>query len=118
MDRRDELKQQYKHVEVQAGVFQIRNLRNGKIFLKATLNLTTINGQLFQLNANSHRNTLLQQEWNTFGQDAFVVEILETLSQQELTSLRAKDILRHLEEKWLNTLSPYGEHGYHRPPAA
>ena len=113
MNRRQELQQEYKETAVQAGIFQIRNLSNGKVFLKSSPNLKTMSGQRFQLESNAHRNKVLQQEWNNFGKDAFVFEILETLSQEELSSLLAKDRLRQLEEKWINQLQPFGERGYH-----
>jgi len=112
MDRR-ELKQQYKETEVLAGVFQIRNRQNGKIYLCSNMNLKVMNRQQFQLELHSHPNKQLQHEWISDGKEAFVFEILETLSKEDRESLRAKDLLQKLEEKWLNQLQPFGERGYH-----
>jgi hypothetical protein len=113
-----ELKQLYKDTKITAGIFQIKNLKNQKVFLKSSTNLKTMNGQQFQLENNSHINKLLQQEYNTLGKESFVFEVLEVLKQKEGDYLDTKDALRKLEEKWLNQLQPFGDRGYHQPNTA
>jgi len=44
MDRKKELKLKYKETKPQAGVYQIKNTRNQKIFVGSTMNLKTLNG--------------------------------------------------------------------------
>ena len=44
MDRKKELKQQFKEASVEAGVYQILNTVNNKVLVGSTLNLKTING--------------------------------------------------------------------------
>jgi len=42
MDRKKELKRLYKEIEIEAGIYQIRNTKNGKILIESTPNLKTI----------------------------------------------------------------------------
>ncbi|MGJ7921218.1 GIY-YIG nuclease family protein [Neobacillus sp. LXY-4] len=118
MDRKKELKQQYKETKIEAGVYQIKNTRNGKIYLGSTKNFKTLNGKKFMLETGGERNQQLQKEWNEFGKDAFIIEILEVLEQKETGYFDLKRELEKLEEKWMNTLQPYGERGYHNPKRA
>jgi hypothetical protein len=114
MERKEELKQLYKESKTQAGVYQIKNTKNQKIFIGSTMNLKTLNGKRFELKMGSHKNKLLQNEWNEYGEDAFVFEVLEVLEKKETGYFDAKDELAKLEAKWLEKLQPYGERGYNR----
>jgi len=66
------------------------------------------------LNAGTNTNKTLQKEWNEYGEDAFVFEVLEILKEKKDGYFNAKDELKKLEEKWLDRLQPYGEKGYNR----
>jgi len=112
MDRKQELKRQYKETKFEAGVYQIKNTKNEKIFLESTMNLKTINGKRFTLDMGSYQNKLLQNEWTEFGAETFVFEVLEILEIPEEGYFDAKDALKKLKEKWLDKLQPYGERGY------
>lgn len=113
MDRKRELKLQYQEIEIIAGVYQIKNNMNGKLFVESTRNLKTINGVKFTLNNNTHMNKDLQLEWNEFGKDAFSIEILEALKKDESDPyFNEKEALKEMEQKWLDQLKPYGENGY------
>jgi hypothetical protein len=112
MDRKKELKQQYKEMDISAGVFQIRNIKNQKIYIASSANLNAMNGQRFQLEAGLHRNKMLQQEWQEFGAEAFVFEVLEVLEKKEDGYFDIKDALKKLEAEWVERLQPFGERGY------
>ncbi|WP_240675946.1 GIY-YIG nuclease family protein [Ammoniphilus sp. CFH 90114] len=114
MDRKKELKQQYKEREQQAGVYQIKNTKNQKVLVDSAVNLKTMNGKLLQLRVGSHMNRALQEEWKQFGEDSFVFEVLEILKKKEEGYFDIKDELKKLEERWLDHLQPYGERGYNR----
>ncbi|WP_134703223.1 GIY-YIG nuclease family protein [Ammoniphilus sp. YIM 78166] len=114
MDRKKELKLQYRETETEAGVYQIKNTRNQKILIDSTTNFKTMNGKLLQLRLGSHLNRSLQEEWKQFGEEAFVFEVLEVLKKKEEGYFDAKDELKKLEQKWLDELQPYGERGYNR----
>ncbi|CAJ1004034.1 MULTISPECIES: GIY-YIG nuclease family protein [Bacillales] len=113
MDRRAELKQLYKEMKTEAGVYRITNRQNGKVFIGSTMNLKTINGTQFQLNYGSHKNSKLQQEWNEYGKDAFDIEVVERLEVKQDKYQETKDKLKKLEETWMEKLQPFGERGYH-----
>ncbi|USB33583.1 DUF2087 domain-containing protein [Paenibacillus sp. YPG26] len=112
VDRRQELKLMAKEVKTQAGVFQIRNTKNGKLYVDSTPNLKTINGQEFSLEMGSHMCKSLQQEWSEMGKENFVIEVLETVKEKEGVQLDIKDTLKKLKEKWLKELQPFGDRGY------
>lgn len=112
MDRKKELKQLYKETPIEAGVYQITNTKNQKIFIGSTKNLKTLNGVKFQFETNSHKNKELQKEWNSFGKDAFIIEVLEILKKKDDPYFNEKEELGELEEKWLEQIQPYEERGY------
>lgn len=115
MDRKAELKQQYKEMKTEAGVYQIKNLVNGKVYIDSTRNLKTINGKKVQLKFGSFfNNKALQEEWNQYGEEAFAFEVLEVLKEKDDPYFDIKKELSKLEEKWLETLQPYDERGYNR----
>lgn len=80
MDRKKELKEQYKQMKTEMGIFIVQNKINNKYLLVPTQNLKSmINRVRFQLNSKGHPNRELQMEWNEFGEDNFEFIILETL---------------------------------------
>lgn len=117
MDRKTQLKQQYKETKPEAAVYRIVNTVNQKCFVASTPNTKTLNGKLFQLKMGSHYNRELQADWKKYGEDAFRFEILEILKPKETGYFDAAYELEKLEEKWLEKLQPYGEHGYNKPRA-
>lgn len=112
LDRKQELKLMAKEIKTEAGVFQIRNKQNGKIFVDSTPNLKSINGQEFSLEMGSHMCKKLQQEWSEMGKENFVIEVLETVKQKEGVHLDMKDALKKMKEKWIEELQPFGDKGY------
>jgi hypothetical protein len=80
LDRKKELKQQYKEMKPDMGIMIVRSKVSNKCFLQATPNLRgTINGTKFKLNAGAHPNRELQKDWNELGEDSFSIEILAQL---------------------------------------
>lgn len=112
MERKRELKQQFKEMKIEAGVYEIKNTINQKIFIGSTRNFKTLNGRKFELEAGSSTNKALQKEWNEFGKEAFQFMILEQLKKPETGFFDEKRALQKLEEKWLAEKQPYGEKGY------
>jgi len=108
-----DIKREYKERPKAAGVFQVKNTANGKILLGSSLNLHgPLNAHRFMLTIGSHRNKILQKEWNEFGEDKFVFEILETVKVKDDPDFDIKDELTLLEQIWLEKLQPFGERGY------
>jgi len=116
VNRRAELKQMYKEIKIIAGVYQIRNKVNGKVFVAGTPNLKTINGKRFELQLGTSYNKTLQQEWNEFGEDAFEFEILEQIEPKPCVFFDMKDAVNKREEHWIRKLEPFGDKGYNPPP--
>ena len=85
MDRKKELKEEYKNYRPEMGLFVIRHIETGKAILEATNNIKgKINSDVFQLNMETFmRNRDLNKDWKRFGKDAFEVVILEKLEYDE-----------------------------------
>lgn len=116
MNRKEErakLLQQYKEIPIEAGVYMIKNTVNGKFLVDKTPNLKSLNGRTSTLHTGSDKNKALQKEWNEFGPDAFVMEVLEILKPSDNPFVVQKDELKKLAEKWIEKLQPFGERGYH-----
>jgi hypothetical protein len=64
------------------------------------------------LSIGSHRNAALQKDWNEYGQDKFVFEILEVVKVKEDPNFNLGDELTLLEQIWLESLRPFGDRGY------
>jgi group I intron endonuclease len=113
MKSKKDLTREYKERQKPAGVFQIKNTVNGKVLLGSSLNLEgPLNAHKFMLTVGSHRNKALQQEWNEYGTDKFVFEILEVVQVRDDSNFNLKDELTLLEQIWLEELQPFGERGY------
>ena len=113
MKSKQDIKREYKERSKAAGVFQVRNTANGKILLGSSLNLEgPLNGHRFMLSIGRHRNEELQKEWNEYGPDHFVFEILEVVKGKDDPNFNLDDELTLLEEIWLERLQPFGERGY------
>jgi hypothetical protein len=117
-ERRAALKQQAREARPEAGVYQIRNLRTGKVLVESTLNLKTLNGRRMELARGAHRNARLQADVVALGADAFAFEILEVLAEPEEGFAYRRDALKRLEAAWLERVRPYGDRGYNDAPRA
>lgn len=81
MDRKKELKLQYKQMKPQMGIFIIRSKVNNKCYLQATQDLRGVmNGAKVRLMGNMHPYKELQMEWTEYGPENFAIEILENLT--------------------------------------
>lgn len=113
MKSKKEINREYLERPKPAGVFQVKNTVNGKLLLGSSLNLEgALNGHKFTLKIGSHRNKGLQNDWNEYGAESFVFEILETVQVREDPNYNLGDELTLLEMIWLEKLQPFGEKGY------
>ncbi|MFZ2960993.1 MAG: metalloregulator ArsR/SmtB family transcription factor [Candidatus Ozemobacteraceae bacterium] len=113
MDTRKELKRKYLDNPPSIGVFQIKNIKNGKLFLAGSMNLQgAFNKHRFQLEMGSHRHRDLQEDWKRFGPESFVFEILDTLKPGSSGIQPSKDDLARAEKQWLEKIRPFGDRGY------
>jgi|APSaa5957512622_1039677.scaffolds.fasta_scaffold48956_2 group I intron endonuclease len=83
----------------QAGIYQIRNLVNGKIYIGSSVNISHRWSQhRCGLQKNCHHNKHLQNSWNTHGIKNFIFEIIEKLEYD--------DNLIMIEQMYLDSLKP------------
>ena len=120
MDRKKELKEEYKNYRPEMGLFVIRHIETGKAFLEATNNIKgKINSDVFQLNMETFmRNRDLNKDWKRFGKDAFEVVVLEKLEYDE-DDQGGKDYSDELEMlygEWQRKLRSEGTELYWNDP--
>jgi hypothetical protein len=114
MDSRKDLIRKYKQTPLPMGIYQIKNLSNGKIFIGTARNLPgRLNSCKFQLANGSHMNRELQEDYSQLGEAGFSFEILDRLEPKDDPLWDCDGDLKTLEELWLDRLGPYGEKGYH-----
>lgn len=115
MKSRKELKQAYAQMKHPIGVYQVKNLTNGMLFIGSSPNLPAMWNRLrMQLKSGTHTNKSLQEDWDQFGEDHFLFEILEKVQQDEDRDY-SRD-LTALENLYLESLQPFAPRGYNRPP--
>jgi hypothetical protein len=115
MDKK-EIRERYKRTPPDMGVYLVKNLANGKIYIGRAMDLQgKLNSERFQLRNDLHRNKELQQDFNTLGMDHFAFEVLDRLAVKEAPGYDYSDDLRTLEALWLEKLQPYAAGGYQRP---
>lgn len=110
---RKDIVREYKERRPTAGVFMVKNTVNGRLLLGSTRNIDgPLNKHRFMLQIGSHRNRRMQADWNSFGADAFVFEVLETVAPSDAPGFDMDDELTLLEEIWIEKLDPFTGDGY------
>ncbi len=109
MKTRKDIKEEYKQIKFQMGVFQIRNISNNKIYIDNSIDiLSTWNRHKFELKLGNHKNQELQNDWNEKGEDNFVFEILMELKlddKKEVNYAKELKLLQHNQIGYIDTLS-------------
>ncbi len=117
MDRRSQLKLEYKNKPKNMGVYQIRNQVTGKAYVGSSLNLDgTLNRYQMEIKYGWrwNDNRKLTSDMQEYGPDHFVFEVLDRLKPNEDPLYDYKEDLQTLEELWLEKLQPYDERGYNK----
>ena len=92
-----------------SGIYQIRNLVNGKVYVGSAVNLRArMQSHFGELKNNKHNNRHLQRAYDKYGLDKFVFEVLEYVE---------KDMLLEREQYYIDTLNVVNE-GYNICPIA
>jgi hypothetical protein len=111
MDKKKELKEQYKNMKKDMGIFSIKNDSLKKVFIEGTNDLKgTMNGSLFKLDMNSHPNKELQKIWLEIGKDNFIVEIEDMVPHND--EFNDQMYKEELEIKKLIITEKYENEGY------
>jgi hypothetical protein len=108
--RRRELRAHYENTRPEAGVYLIRNSRNGRALLGSTPNLASLRNKLAFARETDSPGALdlrLRGDIREFGIDAFSIEVLDVLdTTPEMTSAEVRDDLTTLEKLWREKLDP------------
>lgn len=80
MKTRKELQNEFKLMKPRAGILQIINRLENKVFLQISSDLDkAFNADIFKLNAGMHSNKDLQNDWNNLSSESFEFKILDDL---------------------------------------
>lgn len=81
----------------EAGVYQIKNLANGKVYVGSTVKLRRrIKDHLRELSGERHHSPYLQRSWKKYGPENFVVSVLEIVEGA------TKETLIPREQHWID----------------
>jgi hypothetical protein len=118
MDRKKELKLQYKQMKPPMGVFIIRSKFSNKCYIEATTDFRArFNSVKVKLAGNFHPNRELQKAWNEHGEAGFRFEILENLEyDKDETKTDYKDDLALLQMIWEEKVVQEGLELYKKRP--
>jgi len=94
----------YKERKVEAGIYAIRCLPSGRIWVGGAPDLSTIqNRHWFILRQGGHTHRPLQEAWATHGSEAFTFEIVERLDEEEIGYVRDR-LLKEGLARWVEQL--------------
>jgi len=114
MDRR-EIKRQYKQKPPDQGIFQVKNMANGKIYIGRAMDLNgKLNSEKFQLLNKMHMNKELQKDFSELGVERFSFSVLDRLQPKASLDQDYGQELKELEDMWLDKLQPYAGKGYNK----
>jgi hypothetical protein len=103
--RRRTLVDAYKERRPRRGVYAIRCLPTGELWVSASRNLEAQQTQAwFTLRQGSYMNRALQASWTTHGEDAFSFEILAELPDDDASAYAVAADLKALETSWRKRL--------------
>jgi hypothetical protein len=114
MDRKKELKMQFKQMKPEMGIMIVRAKSGNKYFLQGTQNLKGfINRTKFQLDSGGHPNRELQKCWQELGEKNFTIEVLEELEyEKDESKTDYSEDLALLEMVWQEKLAEQGLEPY------
>jgi len=99
MKSRKELKEEFKQKKPVAGIFQVKNIKNGMVLIEESLNVNSKwNRYRTELRFGSHRNKKLQKEWNEIGEENFIFSILSELEIKEDDNFNLNDEVKLLRQ--------------------
>ncbi len=98
MKTKKELKDQYKQMEFPMGVFQVKCTVNEKVLVDNSVDMESRwNRHRMELKFGNHKNKDLQNDWNNYGEDKFVVEVLSVLKKSEEENVNYNKELKTLQ---------------------
>jgi hypothetical protein len=109
MKTRSELREEVRKHRPPMGAFVVRNLRSGRFQVHVALDLRAgMNRLRAELRFSSHRNRELQEDWRTFGPEAFEIRALDELKPRDAPGWTPDADLKELESMWRERLAGEG----------
>lgn len=106
MKTKKELKEEYKQMKIPMGVFQIKNIKNNKVLIDHSIDMESKwNRHKMELKFGNHRNRSLQKEWNEYGEENFVFEVLSELKSKEEENMNYNKELKTLQNLVIEELN-------------
>jgi group I intron endonuclease len=73
------------YLQGKPGIYKITNTVNNKIYIGCASNIRTrVNGHLYDLRRNMHKNSYLQKSWNKYGENMFIFKTHELCDIKDL----------------------------------
>lgn len=110
-ERKKELREQYKLMKPDMGIFAVICKTNSKHYLETTQNLKgAMNSTKFKLNAGMHPKRDLQKDWSEFGSDEFEIKVIEEIEYDDENESKVdyEDDLALLKMIWVERLTGEG----------
>lgn len=100
-DRRKELARAFREKKKSRGIFQLRCISSGQVWVDASPTLDTVKNRLWHfLGFGQHHNAKLQAAWNAAGgADAFEFEVVEEF-EEDVNPLMVGSLLKERKAYW------------------
>lgn len=107
MDRKKELKEQYKEMKPEMGIIAFTCKETGKVYFTGGLNTKTrINSLLARFQSDMYkgsRNRNIQKDWNRYGAEGFDIRVVDVLDYaKDDADIDYAEELELLLEEWLD----------------
>jgi hypothetical protein len=115
MINKKEIKKEYKNQKHPVGLYAVKNKRDNKMFIGASLNLPAkIRGITFELEHGSHTYDNLRNDYKILGKENFEIFILDQIEVKDETDRELQAELETLEAMWVDKLKNEGVTFYNK----
>jgi len=105
MNRKQDLKQQYRDAPPRAGVYVLRNLVDGRVLVGGSMNVDgALNRHRFELRLRTHRHDQLSADWARHGEAGFAFEVLDRVKPSNAPDFDPAHELQVLLALWQQEL--------------
>ena len=105
MKTKKEFKDAYKQMQFPMGVYQVKNLVNGRVLIDNSVDMESKwNRHKMELKLGNHRIKELQHDWNKYGENHFEFEVLSELKKSEAETVDYNKELKMLQTMVLEEL--------------
>ena len=106
MKTKKELKEEYKQLKIPMGVFQIKNIKNNKVLIDYSIDMESKwNRHKMELKFGNHRNRNFQKDWNEYGEENFVFDVLSELIKSGEENINYNKELKTLQDMVIEELN-------------